>query len=178
MSAGITHARVTASRRRTFLKALEETGSTCAAARAATPWARGRHGGLSSFRDAAARDPEFAADWERAEEGALGRMEAEIARRAMTPTLRPVVSNGKVIAHEEQYDNKLLLCLARALAPDRWSERSKLAVDQRVEPRVDQKTPARLDLSGLEIEEKRTMVRLLKKVKVHRDARALPGQSG
>ncbi len=85
---------LTAERKKVFLETVEETGSNVAAAQAATPWTTGEHGGLSTFRDERRRDPKFAMAWERAMEAALARVEAEIMRRAMTPTRRPVFSRG------------------------------------------------------------------------------------
>ncbi len=120
---------ITDQRIEVFLETLQETGSVTAAARAATPWSKHRTGGLSGFRRRRANDPEFAARWDEAEERALGKIEAEISRRAMTPTERPVVSNGQVVAKELRYDNRLLLRYAAALAPERWSERQQMKLD-------------------------------------------------
>jgi hypothetical protein len=117
---------LTPERKETFLATLRETGSPFAAARAATPWSSERHCGLSTFRDERRRDPQFAADWERAIEEAIGRIEAEVVRRAMTPTKRPVFSKGELVGHVEEYDNRLLVTLAKRLNPDDWSERQKV----------------------------------------------------
>ena len=124
---------LTETRKRVFLDALAETGSTTAAAQAATPWATHRMGGLSTFKDEARRDPEFADAWDRAEAAALARVESEVMRRAMTPTLRPVFSQGELKCHVEEYDNRLLLAVARRLNPDAWADRRKVEQSGRVE---------------------------------------------
>ena len=116
---------LTAERKKVFLDTLAETGSTVAAAQAATPWAIGEHGGLSTFRDERKRDPRFAMAWERAMEAALARVETEIMRRAMTPTRRPVFSRGELKDYIEEYDNRLLLRVASRLNPE-WSDRQRV----------------------------------------------------
>lgn len=89
------------SRRKIFLKALAETGSPIAAASAATPWSTHIQGGVTTFRDLARRDPEFAAAWEWAKQAALGSVEKEIYRRAMEPPRRPVWERGTVMGWVE-----------------------------------------------------------------------------
>lgn len=116
---------VTDKRKQTFLEALAATGSTAAAAEAATPWSTHRQGGLSAFRDAAKRDPEFAAAWTRAEQAALAKVEAEAMRRTMTPTLRPVFAKGELVGHVEEYDNRLLMAVLRRYNPA-WSEKQQI----------------------------------------------------
>lgn len=119
-------ARLTEARKRTFLRVLSETGSVPAAARAASPHSKGLRAASSTFHQERARNPEFAQAWAEAEEAALARVEAEIMRRAMTPTRRPVFSKGELVGHTEEYDNRLLVTLARRLNPEAWSERSRV----------------------------------------------------
>ena len=126
---------LTDARKRAFLKALEETGSAPAAARAASPHSTGKRNCINTFRDARDRDPEFAAAWEEAVSRALGRVENEITRRAMTPTQRPIFSKGELVGHEDVYDNKLLLALARKLNPDEWSEKRQVEMKGSVDHR-------------------------------------------
>lgn len=129
--------KMTDERKNVFLKVLAETGSTTAAASAATPWAEERHGGLQSFRDERKRDPAFSEDWSRAEESALAAVEAEIMKRAMSGSHRPIVSQGRVVAHEVTHDNKLLLAVARKLAPESWTERRQLEHGGKIEHQHD-----------------------------------------
>ena len=117
---------MTPERKALFLEALAATGSPTAAAEAATPWSKSPHGGLSSFKDEKQRDPQFADDWERAVEAAVGKIESEITRRAFTPTRRPVYSKGEFKEYVEEYDNRLLVTLARKMNPDQWIERRQI----------------------------------------------------
>ncbi len=68
----------------------------------------------------------FAMAWAEAEAAALAKVEAEVMRRAMTPTRRPVFSKGELVGHTEEYDNRLLVTLARRLNPEAWSERQRV----------------------------------------------------
>ncbi len=119
------HNPVTEERKVTFLRVLSITGSTLAAAEAATPWQTGGKGGIQSFYTERDRDPEFADAWKRAEAAALARVEQEISRRAMTPERRPIFSKGEYVGEQLTYDNKLLLRLAARLNPE-WSERRQV----------------------------------------------------
>lgn len=157
---------LTERRKRVFLDTLAETGSTTAAAQAATPWATHRMGGLSTFKDEARRDPEFADAWERAEAAALARVESEIMRRAMTPTLRPVFSRGELQGHVEEFDNRLLLAVARRLNPEAWSERQRIEQSGRIE-HVHAHAVAQLaprDLLYLAPEARKTFLGLLEQI--------------
>lgn len=117
---------MTPERKDLFLEALAATGSPTAAAEAATPWSKSSHGGLSSFKDERKRDPKFADDWQRAVEAAVGKIETEVTRRAFTPTRRPVYSKGELKEYVEEYDNRLLVTLARKMNPDQWIERRQI----------------------------------------------------
>lgn len=124
---------MTPERKAVFLERLAATGSTVAAAEAATPWATGGRGGVQSFYDERARDVEFADAWKRAEAAALAAVESEITRRAFEPERRPVFSKGVLVGQHETYDNRLLLSLARRLNPEAWSERKQLEVSGQVD---------------------------------------------
>jgi hypothetical protein len=128
-------------RRATFLRVLAATGSVHAAATAATPnpkssARKGHTPGLSTFQQIRTRDPRFAAEWDKAVAIAIGRVETEVMRRAMTPTRRPVFSKGELVGHTDEYDNRLLVALARRLNPDDWSDRSKVEHSGVVEHRL------------------------------------------
>lgn len=118
---GLTEARLAM-----FLRTLAETGSLAAAARKATPWEIAKGGGVHEFTEYAEANKDFKAAIETAKDFARGRVEHEIIRRAFTPTLRPVVSKGDIVGYEKKYDNKLLLEVAKALDPSRWSEKREI----------------------------------------------------
>lgn len=119
-------ARLTEARKRTFLRVLSETGSAAAAARAASPHSKGDRACASTFREERQRDPIFAQACADAEEAALGRVEEEVMRRAMTPTQRPIFSKGEVVGYTAEYDNRLLVSLARRLNPEGWADRRQV----------------------------------------------------
>ena len=116
---------MTEERKQKFLEALAESGSACAAARAATPHPTGRRGGYSSFQALAARDPEFAAAVVEARSRALGKVEDAIMRRAVEGVRRPVYQGGVLVGHERVYSDPLLLRLAARLDPA-WAERQRV----------------------------------------------------
>ncbi len=124
---------ITEQRRRIFIETLQATGSMCAAARAATPWSRGEKGGLESCRDLMRRDPTFALEVEEARDAALGRVEAEIVRRAVEGVQRPIFQKGELVGHEPVYSDHLLLRLAQRLDPSSWTDRQKVEHSGRVE---------------------------------------------
>ena len=114
-------------RKETFINALAETGSMTAAARAASGGnAKGPHYGLQTFYDEMRRDPNFAHAVELAKAEALGKVEAEIMRRAVQGYSRPVFQKGQLVGHEPVYSDNLLLRLAERLSPNDWSKREKL----------------------------------------------------
>jgi hypothetical protein len=126
------HLRVDDERKRVFLKELARTGSEVAAARKASPHAKGVNGGVSSFDRARNQDPEFAAACEVAKQHALAGIETEIYRRAMEPARRPVWHRGELVGYAEDRNSsdKLLLRIAERL-DSTWSQRS--IIDQKVE---------------------------------------------
>jgi hypothetical protein len=121
---------VTEERKRTFLRVLSETGSWAAACTAATPgrgWTKlGMPPARSTFGELAKKDPVFAAAVAEAEGAALAKVETEVMRRAMTPTARPIFSKGTLVGYTQEYDNRLLVTLARRLNPEGWAERQKV----------------------------------------------------
>lgn len=122
--------RVTDARKATFLRVLAETGSWAAACRAASPGRGVPKCGVppssSTFRGLQRSDPHFAAAVAEAESAALAKVEAEVMRRAMTPTRRPVFSKGELVGYTQEYDNRLLVTLARRLNPEGWAERQRV----------------------------------------------------
>lgn len=118
---GLTEARLTV-----FLQELAETDSLAAAARKATPWEMFTDGGIKTFTDYAETNPEFKEAIQIAKDFALGIVEHELVRRAFTPELKPIVSSGEVVGHQEKYDNKLLLRVAEKMAPEKWSQKHEV----------------------------------------------------
>lgn len=111
---------VTPQRKALFLRELERTGSVCAAARAATPHRTEVHGGLSSFRDAAKKDPNFALAIENAKQAALGRLEALAMKLAEEGDIRPIFDKqGRRLGEERRHDSRLVLAVLGRLS-DEW----------------------------------------------------------
>lgn len=129
-----TYQHVDERRKETFLAVLAETGSMAAAAAAATPHGYGPRQGYATFYQLIKRDPEFAAAVEEAKNAALGHVEAEIRRRAFTPTKRPVFSKGELVGEFEDHRdaNQLLLRLAERLDPSSWAQNKKVQVDGKI----------------------------------------------
>lgn len=93
-----------------FLETLAETGSTYAAAEAATPWARSHGGGLEAFRQLAKRDDAFKLQWEQAENAALAKVEGEITRRAMMPARKAILSQGMFVTYPDTHPERQCAC--------------------------------------------------------------------
>jgi hypothetical protein len=130
--------RVTAERKRVFIKVLAETGSRSAAAAAASPHLDGGGGdrpGYESFRDLWKRDPEFLLQLQRAETQALGRVESEIAKRAFTLDERPIFDrqgNKIGVQTDSRPANQMLLRLAERLAPQTWQQRKHHEIEGKI----------------------------------------------
>jgi len=166
--------RMTEARKKVFLQVLAETGSRSAAAAAASPHTSGGRGGrpgYESFRDLWKRDPEFAVAIEKAEERALGRVEAEIAHRAFTLDERPIFDRqgNKIGVHTDSRPaNQMLMRLAERLAPETWAQRKHHEVDGKVDHdhrhslAVATLEPA--DVLLLDPEEQKDLIRLIDKI--------------
>ncbi len=118
-------------RKQLFLEELSRTGSVTAAARAASPHSVGHDGGLAGFSGLAQRDLNFAGAIEGAKEKALGDVEKEIHRRAMSPPKRPVWHRGEIVGEYEDRNSsdKMLLRLAEKLNPDGWAPQSRVKTE-------------------------------------------------
>ncbi|MPY73085.1 MAG: hypothetical protein GEU87_02390 [Alphaproteobacteria bacterium] len=132
---------LTPARRALFLKVLAETGCYRSAARAATPHSTGKASpGVSSFKALENRDATFRAAVDDAIEEAKAAVEMEIKRRGQDGWLDPVFGKGErvyqidpetgkqVPATIRRYDSNLLLARARALMPEKYSERKQLEI--------------------------------------------------
>lgn len=130
---------MTAGRKAAFIDALEQCGVVIEAARIASP--KSRTGAVSSFRDAAKLDPDFAADWADAQELANAKIELEMRRRAIEGDVVQT-ANGPMV----QRSDRLLEILARHRVK---GFEKQLRIDARVES--DIQVVARQELSaGLE----------------------------
>lgn len=115
-------------RERRFLETLAATGSVDAACQASATEAHGPRAGKTTWYDKRRKDVQFAQAWDEALSAALGRIEAEIHRRAMEPAKSPIIDRqGNVVGHREDRmsSDRLLLRLASRLDPDAWAERRK-----------------------------------------------------
>lgn len=68
-------------------------------------------------------DPEFAHNFEEAEEFALGVLEDEALRRAVYGTQKPVYQGGKLAGYTTEYSDTLLIVLLKARAPFKYQDR-------------------------------------------------------
>lgn len=74
-------------------------------------------------------EPEFAAQWDKALEIAVERLEAEAWRRAVDGFEgRPVTYKGRVVCRVREYSDRVLELLLKAHKPDRYSERFRAEV--------------------------------------------------
>jgi len=120
------HQAVTREREILFLEDLGESGSFIHAACVASgPHVRGPHFGSSTFYDHMKRNPAFAKAVEFAKAKALGKVEAEIMRRAVHGYLRPIFQKGELVGHEPVFSDNLLLRLATRLAPQDWAKQER-----------------------------------------------------
>ena len=166
--------RVTAERKRVFIKVLAETGSRSAAAAAASPHLDGGKGcrpGYESFKSQWQRDPEFALAIQEAEQRALGKVESAIAERAFTLDERPIFDrqgNKIGVQTDSRPANQMLLRLAERLAPGTWSQRKHHEIDGKIshdhQHSVSVATLEPTDVLLLEPDEQDELLRLVGKI--------------
>lgn len=163
-----THAKqpITEKRKKTYLDTLRKTGSVYAASRAATPHCRGKQGGHSTWYQLAQKDPSFAEAVQAAKDDALGRFEAEAARRAVEGWERPIVSGGVIVATEKVYSDNLLTLKLRALAPEKYTERKNVNLSGNVGVVGLMISPQ--DLTALSDEQRTALEGILETIAVHR----------
>lgn len=116
-----------------------KTGSKAAAilaiAGGATDGA-GRPSRRRTLEDALKANPDWAQRWEEARTLALGLVEAEIAKAALTVDERPIFDkSGRLLGvqRDSRPRNDMLKFLARKLDPDSWSEKRQLQMSGTVE---------------------------------------------
>jgi len=77
-------------------------------------------------------EPDFAQAWaaavEQGEKVILTKLEAEADRRAMEGYQKPVYHNGVLIGAERRYSDVLLIVRLKALAPEKYKERTEATV--------------------------------------------------
>ncbi len=98
----------------------------------------GRPSRRKTLEDALRANPQWAARWADAKEAALGLVEAEIAKAALTVDERPIFdSKGNLLGvqKDSRPRNDMLKFLARKLDPDAWSEKRQLQMSGTVEHR-------------------------------------------
>lgn len=89
----------------------------------------GRPSRRRTLEEALRANPEWAQRWADAKEAALGLVEAEIAKAALTVDERPIFDkSGKLLGvqRDSRPRNDMLKFLARKLDPDSWSEKRQL----------------------------------------------------
>lgn len=155
---------LSAERRAIFLATLRECGSWSEACARATPHSSAAdRPGHGAWRDLRNRDPLFASEVEAARSEFLGRVEAEIARRALDP---------------QAADSRLLLRLASRLDAS-WSEVRKTELSGRLEHSALGHDPRQLTLSVddvllLDESEREQLVGLIERIRELRAAQELP----
>jgi hypothetical protein len=167
--------RVTAERKRVFLRVLAETGSRSAAAAAASPHLDGGKGGrpgYESFKSQWQRDPEFALAIQEAEQRALGKVESAISERAFTLDERPIFDrqgNKIGVQTDSRPANQMLLRLAERMAPSIWTQQKHHQVDGKIahdhqRSSVSVATLEPTDVLLLEPDEQNELLRLVAKI--------------
>jgi len=112
----------TVRRRHRFLSLLRQTGNVSAAA---------EHCGVSRSGAYALRaaDTEFRAAWDDAIESALDDLEAELRRRAIEGTEKPVFYGGETVGTIRSYSDSLAMFLLRSRRPHVFGERGEGLTD-------------------------------------------------
>lgn len=78
----------------------------------------------------------FVAEWERAAEEAIDRLEAEALRRGKEGVGEPVYYKGEVVGEIKRYSDTLLIFLLKALRPDKYRDNYHVAMDARIQATV------------------------------------------
>jgi len=106
-------------RRQTFLAHLRQTGNVSAAA---------ERSGVSRSGAYALRaaDGDFRAQWDDAMESAMDDLEAELRRRAIEGTEKPVFYGGETVGTIRSYSDSLAMFLLRSRRPHVFGERGTL----------------------------------------------------
>lgn len=135
----MSHLPLSIERKAAFLAELSRHGIATRAARAASPHTESPSGCLSTFKDARANDPEFAAAWEEAVDFARSEIEHEIYRRAQEGVDEPVYGGRykeEVVGTVRRYSDRLLELRARAMLPA-YRDAAALNVNKRITHDLD-----------------------------------------
>ncbi|MBB5212617.1 hypothetical protein [Microbulbifer hydrolyticus] len=126
-------AKISEERKNIFLSELRRHGIVRRAAKAASPHADGTHFASASFYKLRARDHEFAAAWDDAQELAAAEVEYEIHRRAVEGYEEPVYQRGELVGTITKYSDRLLELRAKGLMPERYAiERRDMRIQGQV----------------------------------------------
>jgi hypothetical protein len=137
---------LTEARREKFLGELRTNGGLVRrAAQAASPHSTGARGALQTFRDEAARNPEFRAAWEDAEADGLAALESEAVRRAYSGWQeRPILDkDGNTRGHVHKYSDRLMEIILKAKLPE---YRDRAYLDVNADAHVDASVRASVDV--------------------------------
>lgn len=107
-------------KREAFIKALAICGEATAAARSVG------YTDTRVLRQHYKKDPEFAAEWDAAQEAFGDALEAEAVRRAFQGTYEPVYYQGEVCGYKINKSDTLLVHLLKAYKPDKFGDKSKV----------------------------------------------------
>ncbi len=133
----------------------------------------GRPSRRRTLEDALRANPEWAQRWADARDAALGLIEAEIAKAALTVDERPIFDkSGRLLGvqRDSRPRNDMLKFLARKLDPDAWSEKRQLQMSGTVEHRHGPADGfgvlvAAEDVLLLEGEDRAEFIRLLSRIR-------------
>ena len=165
---------LTAKRKATFLASLRSHGVFARAARDASP--KSATGAVSTFREEARRDPEFAAQIQDAVECAHGDLLHELIRRAKDGVSEVVYGpSGQPIGDRRRYSDRLLLEAVRTRFPE-FTRRQQLE-----HTAITSSGPDLSDLRELSHESRADLRRILERELALRDGEpsaALPPGTG
>jgi len=106
---------------------VEETGvkyASCAAFGFQGSWVTTRIKELETLGQ-----PEWRELWEESLEMFADRLEAEMARRAIDGSDKPVFYKGEIVGHITEFSDTLAITLAKAVRPERFRDNVKLEAD-------------------------------------------------
>ena len=83
----------------------------------------------NSFYDWEKNDPEFKSAFEDVKKNYVETLEREADRRAVEGVNKPVYQQGKLVGTVKEYSDTLLIFRLKALAPDKYRERTESKVD-------------------------------------------------
>lgn len=118
---GLLPAIVKTRKARRFLEALTQTANVTAAAELAGVSRRA----LYKWRNA---NEDFARAWNEALELGLDALEDALMVRAKDGTTRPIYQQGKLVGHEQQFDNRAAEFILERRRPEVWGARLKVDV--------------------------------------------------